>query len=829
VLTASTVTASLTGSSFAGTGGFDISNYSDAGTIQNSSSRITARPLTIALANQTRVYDGSANISLDNGQFTTSNFATGEGASINTLTGTYNSKDVLTANTVTASLTGGSFAGTGGFNVNNYSFSGSIQNTSSHITPAPLTVTLAAQSKTYDGTTADTTVSSTDFTIDPAGFIGSEQGKITPAGGTVVYNFKNASTNAVNPATLVTATLSGGLLSDAGSTGFIASNYSLPSTITAAGVISARALTISLASQSKVYDGATAIALDNGQFSIANLATGESATINPLIAAYDSKDVLAAGTVTASLTNASFSGSGGFDVNNYSYGAMVQNGASHITPRTINGGLSAQTKVYDATTAALGLTPAMFSLAGFAAGEGASLINHASGTYNSKNVPAAAEVTVTAIAVGDYAGSGGFVASNYALPTAIAGPGTITPAPLSVTNLGVKDKVYDGTTAAQLDLSRVTASSLTGVFAGDDVSLSSLPGGATFATPNVGTNIHIALSGQAITGADASNYALSSSALPTANITQRPLTATIVGTPTKVYDGETGASLMSANFQLSNFVSGEGAGVTQTIGTYSAADAGARTVTARLAIGDFTAEGATLLSNYILPNSASGAGVITPRPLTAVIVDDPSKYFDGNANATLTPDNFVLTGFVGGQGAAIDVTTGTYSGLGPGTNLTITAKLGPGDFTFGGGANAANYILPTDAIGPGVIRPPLSSDLSTRYEAQAEAAGIPSTPQVASTIRSAVFAMATPRVYIPFPAPGALSTWKGNGFGSLPIVVDPSTDYATQVSSDGNVAVQSGPPMINSTEQVLLQGVRNKQYRIILPPQASNGLGLATQ
>src|SRR6202000_1587593 len=105
-------------------------------------------------------------------------------------------------------------------------------------------------------------------------------GQITPTGATVVYNFKNASTNAANPATIVTATLTGGLLFDAGSHGLVASNYSLPGTVTAQGTINTRALTISLAGQSKTYDGSANISLDNGQFTISNLATGEGVSID---------------------------------------------------------------------------------------------------------------------------------------------------------------------------------------------------------------------------------------------------------------------------------------------------------------------------------------------------------------------------------------------------------------------------------------------------------------------------------------------------------------------------------------------------------------------
>ena len=62
------------------------------------------------------------------------------------------------------------------------------------------------------------------------------------------------------------------------------------------------------------------------------------------------------------------------------------------------------------------------------------------------------------------------------------------------------------------------------------------------------------------------------------------MTATIVNTPTKIYDGNTTATLKSGNFSLSNLVGGEGFTVTQTVGTYNSAHVlEANSVTAGLA------------------------------------------------------------------------------------------------------------------------------------------------------------------------------------------------------------------------------------------------------
>ena len=87
-------------------------------------------------------------------------------------------------------------------------------------------------------------------------------------------------------------------------------------------------------------------------------------------------------------------------------------------------------------------------------------------------------------------------------------------------------------------------------------------------------------------------------------IGEAALTATIIGNPTKTYDGSTVATLTPANYNLTGFIGGQGASVTQAAGTYNSADVvTADTVTATLANSDLSANDDTLLSNYSLPNN----------------------------------------------------------------------------------------------------------------------------------------------------------------------------------------------------------------------------------
>ncbi|WP_163117270.1 hypothetical protein, partial [Acinetobacter baumannii] len=107
------------------------------------------------------------------------------------------------------------------------------------------------------------------------------------------------------------------------------------------------------------------------------------------------------------------------------------------------------------------------------------------------------------------------------------------------------------------------------------------------------------------------------------------------------------------NYQLSGFIAGEGASVSQTSGSYATAQAGAHLVTANLGSGDFTANAGTNLANYALPTSANGLGTINRAVLTAAIIGNPGKTYDGNAVAVLTSANYALSGFASGEGAVV--------------------------------------------------------------------------------------------------------------------------------------------------------------------------------
>jgi len=168
------------------------------------------------------------------------------------------------------------------------------------------------------------------------------------------------------------------------------------------------------------------------------------------------------------------------------------------------------------------------------------------------------------------------------------------------------------------------------------------PGLSTPVTPvNYGNNLNAGTATADATYAGDSNHTGSSATQVTFLIGKRTLTAAINGDPTKVYDGNSNATLISANYVVSNFVGSQSVTVNKTTGTYNTKDvATANTVSTSLAAGDFTAGAGTNLNNYNLPTNANGAGHITAKALN-IKADDKSMNF-GGATPTFTVSYLTL-------------------------------------------------------------------------------------------------------------------------------------------------------------------------------------------
>jgi autotransporter-associated beta strand protein len=109
----------------------------------------------------------------------------------------------------------------------------------------------------------------------------------------------------------------------------------------------------------------------------------------------------------------------------------------------------------------------------------------------------------------------------YAGSTSAPQSVTVNPATLTVTGVTAENKQYDATTTATIDTAGAT---LNGVLNGDQVTLNTLNVVGTFASPGVGTNIPVTVTGLSLSGTGSTNYVLRQPTGLTANITPAPLT-----------------------------------------------------------------------------------------------------------------------------------------------------------------------------------------------------------------------------------------------------------------------------------------------------------------
>ena len=576
---------------------------------------ITPKALTLDLVGGTRFdknYDGNANVtqSLAKGtNYTLTGFVTGEGNGIAlaSSTGTYTDKNAAADKTVT--FDGLTLTGTG---AGNYTLDKTALTGIGTIARRALTLgTVAAQTKTYDGTTdADTS----KFGAVLNNVVAGEENSVKATATGAAYNSKDV-------ATAGTVGYTGVALA-----GAEAGNYTLAATTAqGAGSITRRELTVdTVAAQSKTYDGTTSADTSKFRAALGNLVTGEenSVTATAAGAAYNDKNV--AGANKVGYTGLALTGTG---AGNYTLAATTAEGTGTITPKELNLALANGVrfdKIYDGNA---NVTQAFtkggnYTLTGFVGTEGTGIeLESATGRYADKNAGTDKNVTFDGLSL---IGTG---AGNYALDkTALTGTGTITRRALALGAVGAQSKTYDGTTVA--DASKFRAA-LGNAIAGDSVTAAAA--GAAYNDKNVARANRIDYPGVALRGADAGNYSLAATTAQGAGtITPRDLTLT--ADAKKIVQGE---PLPSFTGRGEGFADGEDASVfgadgltfestvknTETPGSYG--------VTGR--IGSVT-DG--VLGNYRIRQATGNATAFTihaaalPGGLLASLVQDAAPRFD---------------------------------------------------------------------------------------------------------------------------------------------------------------------------------------------------------
>ena len=529
--------------------------------------------------------------------------------------------------------------------------------------------------KEYDGTNT-ATVATSNLTNTGGAIDGDAVTFAVGANGSAVYDTRNAgATKQVD--------VSGITIDSATNGGVRVYGYQFnPIASAVVGEVDKRVLTtasgsgvgLQAAVADKVYDGGTAAAVTG--ITLANKVAGDDLTATAAAAAFDTRNVGAGKTVT--ISGIQYSGA---DAGNYDLSATTATSTAAITPKTLAATATVADKVYDGgTTAAIGNVAFTGIVAGDVVANGTASV----GTFADKNVGTAKTVTGGAIVLA------GADAGNYTVDAATAiGTASITPRTLTAT-ASVADKVYDGTTTASIG-----NIAFNGVVAGD-----ALAGGAgsvgTFVDRNVGVAKNVTGSAIVLTGADAGNYTVdTTAAIGTASITPKTLTAT-ASVADKVYDGTTTATL--GNIAFTGVVAGDalasGAG---SVGSFGDRNVGtAKTVTG----GAIVLAGADAGNYTVDPAAVIGTAAITPKTLTAT-ASVAGKVYDGTTTATLA--NVALVGVVAGDQGAVGTTgaIGSFTDKNAGSGKTVT-----GSGVALAGSGAGNYVFDTAArIGAADITP----------------------------------------------------------------------------------------------------------------------------
>ena len=598
-------------------GGLDAANYNLTANSGSGSGAITPKALTISgMSAVNKAYDGSTKATLSGGSV--SGLVGSETVGVTGLSATFADKNAGTGKSVTA--TGATLAdgGNGGLAAN-YTISNPT-GLSANITPKALTVTgMTAGNKVYDGNTAATLAGGS-----LSGLVSGET--LAVLGGSGAFADKNAGNGKA-------VTVSG--ISIADGTG-LASNYTVSNPTGLTASITQKALTVTgLTADNKVYDGNTKATVSGG--SLNGLVGAETLGLSGLSGVFGDKNAGAGKTVTVSGATLADGSNGGL-ASNYTV-ANPSGVAADISKANITGvtGLTADTKVYDATTSAtISNTGAVF--AGMVNGD-ALTVGATSANFNDKNAGSGKTVTASGLTLG------GTDAGNYQL-TAVngSGTGTITQAQVTgVSGIAAGSKVYDAGTTATVSNAGAT---FAGMFNGDVLTVSATS--ASFADKNVGSGKTVTASGLTLGGTDAGNYNLTAiNGSGTGTITQAQI-ASVSGITavTKTYDGTDSATL-NAGATFNGVLGSDSLSFTATKAAFSDKNAASgKTVNV-----EGIALGGTDAGNYTLASTkATGTGTIARATITGVTgIAAGDKVYDGTRTAVLDTSAASFTDMVAGD------------------------------------------------------------------------------------------------------------------------------------------------------------------------------------
>jgi filamentous hemagglutinin family protein len=630
--------------------GADAGNYNllQAGGL---SANIGKADLTVAgvFANN-KVYDGTTAATLS-GTATVTPFGSDAVTLAGSATAGFLSKNAGAGRAVTVS--GYSLSGADAANYNIAQPTG----LNADIAKADLAVSgITANDRAYDGTTA--------ATLSGNGTVAAFGSDVVVVGGAGMASF--ADKNAGN----------GKLVNVSGYTlnGADAGNYNVvqPSGLTA--TIDKASLQLTGVSVSdKIYDGTTTATL-SGTAGVTPFGTDEVALSGSGSAVFADRN--AGSNKAANVSGFVLSGA---DAANYDLLQVGGLSATIFKAGLVVGGVFANNKIYDGTTAATLSGTATVTPLG---GDAVSLSGTATASFASKNAGAGRAVTVSGYSLD------GADAGNYMIAQPIGLNADIGKASLTVTGITANNKTYDGTTTATLSGSASVAA-----FGADLVAVNGNASG-NFADKNAGTGKAVAVSGYMLAGADAANYMLVQPADLTATIDKAGLALAGLSVAEKVYDGTTAASLAGRAS-----VRGIGADLVGVSGSGAAvfADKNAGSGKAVI-ISGFTLSGEDAGNYTLLPSGGLSAN-IGKADLALSGLSARNRSYDGTTAATLSG-----TAIVRPIGADVVTLGGVGVGAFSDKNAGNAKRVTVSGYTLSG-TDAGNYnLVSLDSLSADITR-----------------------------------------------------------------------------------------------------------------------------
>jgi filamentous hemagglutinin family protein len=610
----------------------------------NTTSTINRAPLTVTASNDTETYDATA---FSGGAGVTySGFVNGQNASV--LGGA-----VVYGGTSQGARNAGAYSITpSGLTSGNYSFA--YDNGTLQINKANLDITTSDVTKTYDGTLS---AAGTAVSTGGTQLFGSD----TLSGGTFAFTNANAGTADK------TVTVGGVAVNDGDGGG----NYTVSYVNNTASTINPASLTVASANVTKTYDSTvsasgTAVVVGGTLFHNASNGNAQDSLSGGTFAFTDPNAGVGNKTVTAAGATVSDGNGGGNYVVTY-----ADNTTSTINSAPVTFTATIADKTYDGTTAA---TVSGYSLSGLIDNQTLGA-DTASAAFSDKNAGVGKTVGISGITLTN--GTNGGLATNYVVAPTATSTGTIDPKMLTV-DATVANKVYDGTTAAQ-----VVSYGLSG-FAGNETVTAASTGTSTFSDKNVGTGKTVTIAGidlvNGTNGGLASNYTVPGVATTTADITPATLRVSGIVGVNKVYDGTVTADLNTQSAALIGVIGSDQVGLGPVAGGFLTKDVGTNKPIDNVT---FSLTGADGMDYTVIQPSGLTAS-ITPRPLT-VTATGVNKVYDGTTAEAVTLANNAVAG---------DVVTATSIASFMDKNVGSGKYVGVSDITLSG-ADAQNYTANT--------------------------------------------------------------------------------------------------------------------------------------